>query len=108
VTGVQTCALPIFTLNRNTIPNDPNGPWYTSGLRLGTPALTSLGMGPSEMKEVAAIVVSVLKGTRAAAKKDGTPSQVAFDTEPRAVESARARVAELLARHPLYPQVDLA
>jgi glycine hydroxymethyltransferase len=97
-----------LTLNRNTIPNDPNGPWYTSGLRLGTPALTSLGMGPTEMKEVATIVVSVLKGTRATAKKDGTPSQVAFDTEPRVVESARARVAELLARHPLYPQIDLA
>jgi glycine hydroxymethyltransferase len=36
------------TLNRNVIPNDPNGAWYTSGLRLGTPALTTLGMGTAE------------------------------------------------------------
>ena len=34
-----------LTLNRNSLPFDPNGPWYTSGLRLGTPAVTTLGMG---------------------------------------------------------------
>src|SRR5690606_10189443 len=54
-----------MTLNRNVIPNDPNGAWYTSGLRMGTPALTSLGMGPSEMQEVAGIVHSVLAATKA-------------------------------------------
>ncbi|MBF0246238.1 MAG: hypothetical protein HQL31_13390, partial [Planctomycetes bacterium] len=42
-----------ITLNRNSIPFDPNGAWYTSGLRLGTPALTTLGMGREEMKEIA-------------------------------------------------------
>jgi len=36
-------------LNRNAILNDKNGPWYTSGVRIGTPALTSLGMGVHEM-----------------------------------------------------------
>src|SRR5208283_2211039 len=34
--------------NRNSVPRDPNGAWYTSGIRLGTPALTTLGMGTSE------------------------------------------------------------
>ncbi len=37
-----------ITLNRNSLPFDPNGPWYTSGLRIGTPAVTTLGMGPAE------------------------------------------------------------
>ena len=38
------------TLNRNAIPFDPNGPWYTSGLRVGTPAVTTLGMSDTEMR----------------------------------------------------------
>jgi glycine hydroxymethyltransferase len=96
-----------LTLNRNVIPNDPNGAWYTSGLRLGTPAMTTLGMGAAEMQEIAGIVQSVLAATKTAGKKDGQPSQVKFDTEPKAVEAARARVADLLARHPLYPGIDL-
>jgi glycine hydroxymethyltransferase len=96
-----------LTLNRNAIPNDPNGTWYTSGLRLGTPAMTTLGMGATEMQEIAGIVHSVLVATKAAGKKDGEPSQVKFETEPKAVEAARARVAALLARHPLYPGLEL-
>src|SRR6266571_5244632 len=43
------------TLNRNVIPYDTNGSWYTSGLRIGTPAVTTLGMGTAEMQEIAAI-----------------------------------------------------
>ncbi|MGK3945762.1 glycine hydroxymethyltransferase, partial [Streptomyces caeruleatus] len=42
-------------LNRNAILNDPNGAWYTSGVRIGTPALTTLGMGPDQMKVVGKI-----------------------------------------------------
>ena len=51
------------TLNRNSIPFDPNGAWYTSGLRFGTPALTSRGMGATEMVEIASIMASVLSAT---------------------------------------------
>jgi glycine hydroxymethyltransferase len=96
-----------LTLNRNVIPNDPNGAWYTSGLRLGTPALTTLGMGPDDMREVAGVLHSVLATTKAAAKKDGTPSLVNFETDPKVLEVARAKVAELLAAHPLYPEIEL-
>jgi glycine hydroxymethyltransferase len=97
-----------ITLNRNVIPNDPNGAWYTSGLRLGTPAMTSLGMGVLEMQEIADIVHVVLGATRAAGKKDGQPSQVKFETEPKALATARARVAELIGRFPLYPGIELS
>jgi glycine hydroxymethyltransferase len=96
-----------MTLNRNVIPNDPSGAWYTSGLRLGTPALTTLGMGAQEMREIATIVQTVLAATKAAGKKDGEPSQVKFETEQSALEAARRRVSELLTRHPLYPGIDL-
>src|SRR5436190_2185178 len=43
-----------ITSNRNVVPNDPNGAWYTSGLRLGTAAVTTLGMGAHEMLEIGA------------------------------------------------------
>jgi glycine hydroxymethyltransferase len=47
--------------NKNTIPNDQRSPFIASGLRLGTPALTSRNMGPAEMKRVAAWICRVLK-----------------------------------------------
>ena len=50
--AIRACNL---TLNRNALPFDANGPWYTSGLRVGTPAATTLGMTPSDMKEIAAV-----------------------------------------------------
>ena len=54
-----------MTLNRNSLPFDANGPWYTSGLRLGTPALTTLGMGVDEVDEIAAVAVDVLRAHHA-------------------------------------------
>ena len=49
--------------NRNSIPADPNGAWYTSGVRLGTPALTTRGFGPDEFDRVAELIVEVLSNT---------------------------------------------
>ena len=54
-----------ITLNRNSLPFDPNGAWYTSGLRIGTPALTTLGMGTAEMVEIAEIIYEILNSTTA-------------------------------------------
>jgi glycine hydroxymethyltransferase len=50
-----------ITVNKNTIPYDPNPPMVTSGVRLGTPALTSRGMGVEEMREIAALIVEGLR-----------------------------------------------
>jgi glycine hydroxymethyltransferase len=97
-----------LTANRNVIPNDPSGAWYTSGLRLGTPAMTTLGMGPEEMREIADVMHGVLAATRVGTKPDGQPSLVGFVTDPKVVATAHARLADLLARHPLYPEIDLA
>ncbi|MFN2549098.1 MAG: serine hydroxymethyltransferase [Myxococcales bacterium] len=49
-----------ITTNKNMIPGDPEKPFVTSGLRLGTPALTTRGMGPAEMKIIARLIVRVL------------------------------------------------
>ncbi len=100
-----------ITLNRNSLPFDPNGPWYTSGLRIGTPALTTLGMGKTEMKEVAAIIALVLKNTKAAVLTKGAnagqPSKARAVTDSAARKEAIERVLELLGKFVLYPELDL-
>jgi glycine hydroxymethyltransferase len=106
--ALRECRL---TLNRNALPFDPNGPWYTSGLRLGTPAMTTLGMGPAEMDEIATIITDVLaKVTPATIQKgpkQGQPSPARFELPAATAESARERVGNLLRRFPLYPELDL-
>jgi glycine hydroxymethyltransferase len=49
-----------ITTNKNTIPYDPQGPFITSGLRIGTPAVTTKGMKEAEMEELADIIDSAL------------------------------------------------
>jgi glycine hydroxymethyltransferase len=91
-----------ITLNRNVIPFDPNGSWYTSGLRVGTPAVTTLGMGPGEMREIAAIVHTVLAATRAV-----PDSKAKYELDPSVGDQARSRAGDLLDRFPLYPGIAL-
>ncbi len=61
-----------ITVNKNTIPNDPQSPFVTSGIRIGTPAITSRGMVEEDMKEIAKVIAMTLKdyeGTKEEAKK---------------------------------------
>lgn len=97
-----------FTLNRNALPFDPNGPWYTSGLRLGTPAVTTLGMGADEMRTIAKTAASVIRGTKQGLLKSGKPSRAKFSLEECVRNSAKDTVEELLSRFPLYPELDPA
>lgn len=78
-----------ITVNKNAIPFDPEKPAITSGIRLGTPALTTRGMRESEMEEVAELIDRVLEGVRR-----GDPEQ--------AKEEVRPRVRALCGRFPLY------
>ncbi len=107
--AIRECGI---TLNRNAIPFDPNGPWYTSGLRLGTPATTTLGMGTAEMKEIASIVKFLLSNTKAttiaSGKNAGKPSKAKYTINEKARSEARERVKNLLASFPVYPQLELA
>ena len=70
------------TANKNTIPNDPHSPFVTSGVRLGTPAVTTRGMKEEDMDKIAEIIAMVIES------EDN-------------VEKAKAMVAELTAKYPL-------
>ena len=88
--------------NRNAIPADPNGAWYTSGVRMGTPALTTRGFGAAEFDRVAEIVVEVLGNTEA----QGT-SKAKYALTDSTSDWAHAAEAELLDANPLYPGLSL-
>jgi glycine hydroxymethyltransferase len=77
-----------LTVNKNAIPFDTKGPMVTSGIRLGTPALTTRGMKEGEMRTVAALIAEVL----AAAEDEGVLARVA------------GKVRELCKSFPLYPE----
>ena len=89
--------------NRNSLPGDANGAWYTSGIRLGTPALTTLGFGPDEIDEVADVIVTALRAT--------TPSsptaKAKYEIDPLIAQACEDRCSNLLDRHRLYADIDL-
>ena len=60
-----------ITVNKNTIPNDPQSPFITSGIRIGTPSVTTRGMHEPEMREIAALIAHVIKEKRAALSEVG-------------------------------------
>ena len=93
--------------NRNSVPADPNGPWYTSGVRLGTPALTTLGMGAAEMDEIAELIVTVLNATTALATPTGGTSQANYTLAPAVRDTVSTCARDLLDAHPLYPGITL-
>jgi glycine hydroxymethyltransferase len=97
-----------LTVNRNAIPFDVNGPWYTSGVRIGTPAMTTLGMGAHEMKEIASIIVGLLKEAKPAHDpKTNGPSKAKAVVPESVMRKAQLRVGELLKNFPLYPELHI-
>jgi glycine hydroxymethyltransferase len=79
-----------LTVNKNTIPDDPQSPFVTSGIRLGTPAVTTRGLGLEEMTRIAELIDQVLT------QRDETT-----------VERVRGEVEELAAAFPLYGKAAL-
>ncbi|GGK95600.1 glycine hydroxymethyltransferase [Mangrovihabitans endophyticus] len=88
--------------NRNAVPSDPNGAWYTSGIRVGTPALTTRGLGVAEMDQIAELIHTVLGATTPAAG-----SKAKYQLDPALADRVSKQASELLAPYPLYPEVDL-
>jgi glycine hydroxymethyltransferase len=93
--------------NRNSVPNDPNGAWYTSGVRIGTPALTTRGLGAAEMDEIAELIHTVLVSTSPAPGADGKPSLAKYVLDSSIASKVSHQAAELVGGFPLYPSVHL-
>jgi glycine hydroxymethyltransferase len=93
--------------NRNAIPRDPNGAWYTSGIRIGTPALTSRGFGPADFDRVAELIVDVLTATTPAAAPSGGPSKAKYRIADGVAAKTHDAATELLDANPLYPGLQL-
>lgn len=99
----------LFTVNRNTVPFDENGPWYASGVRIGTPALTTLGMKEDEMRHIGRMIHKLLSHTKPAANpKTGKPSLANVKIEPHVLEEVKKEVSALLGRFPLYPELEIS
>lgn len=82
-----------ITTNKNAIPYDPEKPFVTSGIRLGTPAGTTRGFGPAEFREIGKLIVEVVEGLANKNHEEGDPAVEA---------SVRMRVNELCRRFPIY------
>lgn len=93
--------------NRNSVPADPNGAWYTSGIRLGTPALTTRGFGHEEFDRTAELIVDVLKNTQPGTTKAGGPSKASYVLGDGMADKIKDASAEMLDKHPLYPGLQL-
>jgi glycine hydroxymethyltransferase len=93
--------------NRNAVPRDPNGAWYTSGVRIGTPALTSRGFGADEFDRVAELMVDVLSSVTPTTTSAGAPSKAKYVLADGVADKTHSASAEMLDKHPLYPGLDL-
>ena len=80
-----------ITANKNTVPFDPESPFVTSGLRLGSPAMTTRGMNTAEFTEIANIIADRLLNPE----------------DETAAQDCRRRVAALCDRFPLYPHMTI-
>lgn len=96
----------LMNVNRNAIPFDVNGPWYTSGIRLGTAALTSLGMREGEMSHVAELIVRVLQNSSARViDREGKVSRAKVDVDAFTLEKTQSEIGSLLNQFRLYPEL---
>jgi glycine hydroxymethyltransferase len=76
-----------ITLNKNAIPDDPRSPFVTSGVRIGTPAVTTQGMKEPEMEAIAGLIARALRGRG----------------DPRELAAVRDEVAALCSKFEPYP-----
>ena len=77
-----------ITVNKNTVPNETRSPFVTSGIRIGTPAVTTRGMKETEVRNIAGMIARILNAKG----------------NPDVIEEVRREVGELTAKFPIYPE----
>jgi glycine hydroxymethyltransferase len=101
-----------ITLNKNTIPGEPSSPFYPSGIRLGTPALTTRGMKETEMKQIGRWIAQVIHEVKNyelpedRMKRNEVLVQFRSDIErDEVIKGIRREIIELCRRFPTYPEL---
>jgi glycine hydroxymethyltransferase len=95
-----------MTVNRNMVPFDKNGAWHTSGVRIGTPALTTLGMKEDQMRHIGKLMIDILKHTHLKHPQGAHDLQKATAiVDEKVVEKSKREVSDLLSRFPVYPEL---
>ena len=102
-----------IVVNKNTIPKEPSSPFYPSGIRLGTPAITTRGMKEREMEDIGKIIAEVIKETKEYkmpndknARNDAIKEfrrEIASNT---AIKKAREKTLDMCRKFPLYPEME--
>ncbi len=103
-----------ITLNKNTVPGERSSPFYPSGIRMGTPAVTSRGMKESEMKEIAIYIAQVLSSIKENKLPESKEERLAHIKQFREhlnendeIKKIRQSVNELTSKFPLYSNMEL-
>lgn len=99
-----------MTLNKNAVPNDPRSPFVTSGIRLGTAALTTRGMQEKEMKQVATWVCMVLELLKGSAELESEAQKQLIGSlkESAEIKKIKQEVMALCRRFPVYSRMESA
>src|SRR3989344_1495017 len=101
-----------ITVNKNTIPKDPSSPFYPSGVRLGTPAITTRGMKEKEMELIGEWIAKIIKEVKDFELPDKSEIANYIKQFKQSIEhnkkihEIRNQVVELCKKFPLYPDFD--
>lgn len=103
-----------ITVNKNTIPGEPSSPFYPSGIRLGTPALTTMGMKEEDMRKVGIMIARIIKDVKDYQLPEGKEERVMYlekfrkDLDSRQeIKDVRKEVFDICKNFPLYPGIKL-
>ncbi len=103
-----------ITVNKNTIPNEPSSPFYPSGIRLGTPALTTMGMKEDDMRKVGAMIARVINDVKGYQLPESKEERAAYLEkfrreldERQEIKDVRKEVLDLCSNFTLYPQIKI-